>query len=782
VSNENNTPASSYSARLLESNEDYTAASLSGERLLERQQEEISVHFQTPQGSSWVTIPRGETLKSIPGLLFSVNNRRVSTPYPLLDGDVVRTSGLGLGGRGKKKKGGPPAAKLAAEISKAAAGKKKKGKKGKGGSFSKGQRVKAVIVGKGGYMSNVMGAVRSILESNPNLLGGIGASVGHQFGVGSAGQLLGDHAHHLLMRKLKGSGDYESNIDDLRVNSLIKGGVDQNMSFGNSGEYVRVKHREYLGDLTTGASGTFTLNPINGFAVNPGLVESFPYLSTMAPMFQEYEIQGLVYETVPTTSPYNANSAMGEVIISAQYNVGLPPFSSKQQMLNSGYAVSARLDKPVMYGFECERQPYKQYLVRTGPSEVPLNLTDLGTVYFATSTASTFPANSIIAEIWVTYDIVMSKPFFPRPALGYALLNQTYTQNYLNADTDTEASLEFSAFAGAPLSLSNPFLQTNRYIAVGRCTRDGYNYDNSGENSPFDLGSESSFYNNPPSLAFNEPTGNGLGISLNGAEVGDIFHVHVIVTSNASFYPNLMTNAYSSITIAPSAKCEAYNATDGAPVFIGSSGMVATNVTEGAFGNPSGPLFPMVGTATTTVAPPLVTSSTSAQNFFRTTQQYGVMGGYCQGGNFTFTAGQTPSTVKGPQGTSAWAVGVFKCNAPVTGGSPMVLTVGFPYATFPAIGSYTWNGATATNDVQVNHNVHLEIHYMGKSAVLDLSKTLGSNLASYSNPPYPNISARGRRHVDPASAERGTQEDREDDISVISTGSSRGKQDFRSRI
>jgi hypothetical protein len=103
--------------------------------------------------------------------------------------------------------------------------------------------------------------------------------------------------------KLIGRGDYEIS-DTPEANALFPKAKSPSpyATFANDGSTVIVEHREYIKDVFTGPSaGTFNIESI---PVQPGLVSSFPYLAAIAANYEEYSVQGLVFEFISTTSPY----------------------------------------------------------------------------------------------------------------------------------------------------------------------------------------------------------------------------------------------------------------------------------------------------------------------------------------------------------------------------------------------------------------------------------------------------------------------------------------------
>lgn len=225
------------------------------------------------------------------------------------------------------------------------------------------------------------------------------------------------------LQRLIGSGDYEMSAD-VNYNSLVKPGPIRHPKHFSSGETTRIRHREYITDILTGSSAGVFSN--NTFPINPGLALTFPYLASIAQNYEEYVFHGLTFEIVSTTSSYNTNSAMGSMIVSMEYNSSAPAFISKPQMENSAYAVSARFDRNILYGVECASNVQNSYYVRySNTNAIPITATDLGYLQVATQPAATFPVNSVVGELWVSYDVELSRPRLSPARFGYFHASRT---------------------------------------------------------------------------------------------------------------------------------------------------------------------------------------------------------------------------------------------------------------------------------------------------------------------------------------------------------------------
>lgn len=248
--------------------------------------------------------------------------------------------------------------------------------------------------------------VRQALMSGGAVLGGLAHPSGNVFGAELGSRLS----------KIVGSGDYETSTS---VNSLIHPpGGPASASFGSDPSLIRIKRREYLTDILAPSSPGSFVN--YAFNINAGLRETFPFLSQVAANFEEYCFDGLVFEYISSASPYISGSALGTVIAAMSYNAQSPDFQNKYTMENSAFAVSTRIDKNLMYGIECAKgsNPQNCYYTREGASVLPLPTTDLGKFQLALAPSSSIAANTVLGELWVTYDVCLKRPVLSPSRVG----------------------------------------------------------------------------------------------------------------------------------------------------------------------------------------------------------------------------------------------------------------------------------------------------------------------------------------------------------------------------
>lgn len=233
---------------------------------------------------------------------------------------------------------------------------------------------------------------RTLMTSGLGALGGLFGPMGA--GLGSN---LGDWGANVL-----GMGDYE-----MKSNSLMHDltGVP---NVHGSQHTVRLRHKEYLGDII-GSVGF----AIRNYTVQPGSSATFPWLSNIAGMFQEYKIKGLIFEYLSTsaTALNSVNTALGTVLLGTQYNVALPTFSSEAEMLQTEGTIMTKPSNSVICPIECDPnlQVMHHLFTRTGSLPAGSDYQFYDWCNFSIATVG-MQAAANIGKLWVSYDIEFSKP------------------------------------------------------------------------------------------------------------------------------------------------------------------------------------------------------------------------------------------------------------------------------------------------------------------------------------------------------------------------------------
>lgn len=201
-----------------------------------------------------------------------------------------------------------------------------------------------------------------------------------------------------------GSGEYS-----LRQNSLYKSG--RQVPFMHSAnESVMIRHREYICDIS--ASAAFTVQ--KAIDVNPGLSSSFPFLAAIANNFQEYRFRGLIYEfksTSATSLVSGTNTAMGSIMMAAQYRADASQFTSKLELLNEMWSVDSVPSQNCILPIECDprENPMGIQYIRTSTvtAVTDKKFYDLASVTVASVGSQ---ATNVVGELWASYEVELFKP------------------------------------------------------------------------------------------------------------------------------------------------------------------------------------------------------------------------------------------------------------------------------------------------------------------------------------------------------------------------------------
>lgn len=258
--------------------------------------------------------------------------------------------------------------------------------KGRGAYYPGGR----VLRGKGGFFDDVGNALKGIAGPALGLIGGALDTV-----IPGAGSVASG------IRRLVGLGAYTP----VSSNAILAQPVPKVGSEADNG--IRYHHEEYLGDVTSSTDWELTQ-----FHVNPGLPETFPWLSTIASSFQKYRIDGLVFYLRSTSSVAIANSTdlgLGTVLGAMQYNVYDSPPQSKVEMMALSGSLSGKPSEDHIYPLECapSKGVMTNRLVRhTGVAD---DLAKYDHAIFNLATVG-FPGEYALGELWVSYNIVLMAP------------------------------------------------------------------------------------------------------------------------------------------------------------------------------------------------------------------------------------------------------------------------------------------------------------------------------------------------------------------------------------
>lgn len=251
----------------------------------------------------------------------------------------------------------------------------------------------------------------------------VGRAVGLRAGD-MAGNLFGD-----MYSRVTGFGDYEVTSNTLLAPSVVP-------DFGPNS--VRITHKEYLGNID-GSVGFATQT----YPLNPGMSTTFPWLAAIARNYQQYRINGLIFNYVSTSAFAlgTTNSALGKVILATNYNAEDPAFTSTVSMLATQFSNYARPADAVAHAIECAPTDTANnvYYVRTDldGKQKDLRVTDLG---FTQISTEGMQSTSEVGGLWITYDITLMKPILNAEAVvsdGFdQFINTTINLELWNSTTE----------------------------------------------------------------------------------------------------------------------------------------------------------------------------------------------------------------------------------------------------------------------------------------------------------------------------------------------------------
>jgi len=236
---------------------------------------------------------------------------------------------------------------------------------------------------------------------------GLFSTIGHMAGSylgGSGGAAIGSKMGQGL-GDLLGFGSYKPTSNSM-VGTRILGDH-------NAADVFR--RSVFISDVTSGTGAPSVFNTVV-LPIQPGQVSFDPWLSSIAKLYDEYEVVGLVYEYRTSSGmATGANTALGTVIMATQYDPYDAPFANKLQMENYEFAASARPSTTFFHAVECARDKttLNKLYIRPGAVIGDLRWTDFGNFTIATVGCPT--ASQVLGELWMHYEIKLRKPNYSNP-------------------------------------------------------------------------------------------------------------------------------------------------------------------------------------------------------------------------------------------------------------------------------------------------------------------------------------------------------------------------------
>lgn len=209
---------------------------------------------------------------------------------------------------------------------------------------------------------------------------------------------------------MTGRGDYA-----VVTNSLITNqSGDIVPTFGPSTDSVTITNREYIRDVYC----PLTLNAfqvVDSLSLNPGLSDTFPWLSQVAINYEEFEFLQLIVTFKSTIDQSLAtNGQSGQIALTTSYNPDTDPFGSKSEMMGYKGGMSCKTNQSMLHGVECDPSKNSgsagKYIRPGYVAQQDLKNYDLGTTFLSIFDAPTQFLGVTLGELWITYTVVLRKP------------------------------------------------------------------------------------------------------------------------------------------------------------------------------------------------------------------------------------------------------------------------------------------------------------------------------------------------------------------------------------
>jgi hypothetical protein len=159
---------------------------------------------------------------------------------------------------------------------------------------------------------------------------------------------------------------------------------------------ITIKHREYIGEIT----GSTTFN-VESFQIQPGLSQTFPWLSGIANNFEKYKIKNVKFEYINIS----ATSEKGRVTLAFDEDPLDEDPVDKVELFAYNGAVEGSVWSPLTLNVPCKN---KEHFTRNGTVVgTDLKTYDCGKIVAAISnTADT----SVVGELFISYEVELTVP------------------------------------------------------------------------------------------------------------------------------------------------------------------------------------------------------------------------------------------------------------------------------------------------------------------------------------------------------------------------------------
>lgn len=165
---------------------------------------------------------------------------------------------------------------------------------------------------------------------------------------------------------------------------------------------IRVRHREYIADI----SGSANFSD-RAFFINPGLSQTFPWLSGISTRYESYLFHMLRFEFETSVS----TATQGTVILAIDYDAADAPAISKQQLLENRGAVRSAAWAPCqcVADFQDLTKFGVQRYLRHGAllANMDIKTYDVGRLEIGTQGMT---GTAVVGELYAEYDVELMTP------------------------------------------------------------------------------------------------------------------------------------------------------------------------------------------------------------------------------------------------------------------------------------------------------------------------------------------------------------------------------------
>ena len=216
-----------------------------------------------------------------------------------------------------------------------------------------------------------------------------------------------------LFSWVSGLGDYRvhgpqgGSIDGLALSGDVP-------MFGKRIEkFVEVEYREYVADVVSSSSPSQL--KVDTYTINPTTSTLFPWLSTIANGFTQWEPLGMILEYKSTSSDAlnSTNTQLGAVMMAVNYDADGGAYTTLNEILNSEFSSEEKPSQNFLHMVECstKERPSKVMNCDYSHTNADVTTSNLGTLTVASRGVQGTSVN--LGQLWITYKIRFHKPRLP---------------------------------------------------------------------------------------------------------------------------------------------------------------------------------------------------------------------------------------------------------------------------------------------------------------------------------------------------------------------------------